>query len=553
MTTKQQTHNLTTGFLQWIDTNILSLGRDMRISYLPPLMVYVAAGVSGLTAIVGTFFVKDYLGLSAAFLAALGFWAGIPWALKMPLGHLVDLFWRWKSVLVFFGAGLIAMSLIIMVGLIGYTDQMRQFMSVEAWYVTSALLAPVGYVIQDVVADAMTVEAVPRVDEKGNPVDKELRRLMHTTMQTLGRVAIIGGTVIVALINIVMFSEAETLDEAAKVSIYTKIYQIALVIPLISISGVLLGEYLKWRDAKNLRRQGFTAGQVREMLTGQEETPAPNWWILGGSLAFVIFTLSMGLGEVAYSQEIIFVGSMTIIIFLITKLTSALEQEARRVLVGTAILVFVFRSLPGPGVGATWWTIDVLGFDQQFLSVLYLIGSTLTLLGMFIFRRFMAERSMAYIIGFLTLATALMSLPNIAMYYGLHEWTAAMTNGVVDARFIAIIDTAVESPLGQIAMIPMLAWIANSAPSNLKATFFAVMASFTNLALSLRELGTKYLNQFFVISREVKDRTTGEVEIPADYSELGILLITVSALGLALPLLAILFVKLSPLKSVGDK
>ena len=74
--------------LRWIDLNILALGRELRLSYLPPLMVYVAYGISGLTGIVGTFFVKDYLGLSAAFLAALGFWAGIPWALKMPLGHL---------------------------------------------------------------------------------------------------------------------------------------------------------------------------------------------------------------------------------------------------------------------------------------------------------------------------------------------------------------------------------------------------------------------------------------------------------------------------------
>ena len=46
-----------------------------------------AAGIPGLTGIVGTFFVKEYLGLSAAFLAALAFWAGIPWALKMPVGH----------------------------------------------------------------------------------------------------------------------------------------------------------------------------------------------------------------------------------------------------------------------------------------------------------------------------------------------------------------------------------------------------------------------------------------------------------------------------------
>src|SRR5512141_2659816 len=103
---------------RWIDRNILELGRELRLSYLPPLMVYMAAGISGLTGIVGTFFVKDYLGLSAAFLAALGFWAGIPWALKMPIGHVVDLIWRWKGGLVYLGASLIAASLLIMVGLI---------------------------------------------------------------------------------------------------------------------------------------------------------------------------------------------------------------------------------------------------------------------------------------------------------------------------------------------------------------------------------------------------------------------------------------------------
>ena len=58
---------------RWFDRVILELGREIRLSYLPPLMVYFAAGVSGLTAIVGTFFVKDYLGLSAEFLVTLGF------------------------------------------------------------------------------------------------------------------------------------------------------------------------------------------------------------------------------------------------------------------------------------------------------------------------------------------------------------------------------------------------------------------------------------------------------------------------------------------------
>ena len=140
----------------WLNVNIVSLGREMRLSYMPPLMVYVAAGISGLTNIVGTFYVKEKLGLSAEFLAMLGFWMMLPWALKMPLGHLVDLMWRWKSLLVYLGASLIMLSLVIMIGLLGNTEFMMEMASVETWYVVSVLLAPIGYVLQDVVADAMT-------------------------------------------------------------------------------------------------------------------------------------------------------------------------------------------------------------------------------------------------------------------------------------------------------------------------------------------------------------------------------------------------------------
>ena len=193
--------------------------------------------------------------------------------------------------------------------------------------------------------------------------------------------------------------------------------------------------------------------------------------------------------------------------------------------------------------------IDHLKFDQEFLSVLSLIGSSLTLAGMFIFRRFMAERSIIYVIGFLTLVGFVLSVPIVSMYYGLHEWTSRMTGGVVDARFIALVDTALESPLGQISMIPMLAWIANSAPANLKATFFAVMASFTNLALSLSQLGTKYLNQIFIVTREMRDPATGMVVTPADYSDLGLLLITQLVISVALPVSAILFAKLTRFQS----
>lgn len=538
-----------TAAYRWIDRNILELGREMRLSYLPPLMVYIGAGISGLTGIVGTFFVKDYLGLSAAFLAAIGFWAGIPWVLKMPLGHLVDIIWRWKSLLVYLGASLITVGLLIMVFLIGEREAMTAIMPAEAWFVVSALLSPIGYVIQDAVADAMTVEAVPRVDEHGRPIAPATRKLMHTTMQTLGRVAIIGGSTLVALINLYLFTGVEKLPQAEIALIYRDVYLMALTIPAISVLGVVSASLLKARDRRGLLRAGKSRGEVQALILENVDPTKPNWWILGGSLLFVVFTLAVGLGNLPYNEEIVFVGSFAIVSFLIERLTRELGPEARATLIGTAIVIFAFRATPTPGPGVTWWMIDELKFDQHFLSVLSLIASALTLVGMFIFRRFIAERSIAYVVGFLTLVGFVLALPILGMYHGLHEWTAAHTGGVVDARFIALVDTALESPLGQIAMIPMLAWIANSAPANLKATYFAVMASFTNLALSLSQLGTKYLNQIFIVTREVRDPATGALQVHADYSQLGTLLIVQILLGLALPFGAILFARLSKFRS----
>jgi hypothetical protein len=530
--------------LKFLDNTFLDLGRQFKWTYLPPLMVYVAAGISGLTGIVGTFFVKDYLNLSAAFLAGLGFWAGIPWALKMPLGHLVDLIWERKNYMVYLGASLIALSLMIMYGLIIHTETMAEIFSVETWFVISVILAPVGYVVQDVVADAMTVEAVPLSDEQGIDYSKDQVKIMHTTMQTLGRFAIIGGTVLVALANVILFRDVESLEQAEKINLYGSIYIYALIIPLVSIFGVILANYLRNKKIKILKSQGLEFKNER----GTEKTKV-NWWILGGSLIFVIFTLSVGSFNVPFAQEIVFIGSVVIILFLMFKLIKELPEELRLTIVGTAVIIFIFRAMPGPGPGLTWFEIDVLKFNEQFFSVLSLLASVLTLAGIVLLRPFMAKNSIAKIIVILSIAGSILFLPSVGMYYGFHNWTSSLTGGVVDAKFIALINTALESPLGQISMIPLLAWIAKNAPAHLKATFFAVFASFTNLALSASALGTKYLNQVFTVTREVKDKVSGEIQTTADYSELGILLIVVTLLTLILPILFVFIINNSKYKT----
>jgi hypothetical protein len=477
-----------------------SMVREMRWSYLPPLMVYFAAGVSGFTGIIEAFFVKEKLGLSAAMLASLGFWAGLPWAMKMPLGHLVDRFWQRKALFVYLGAALMAASLLIMVGLTGHADWMATMLPLDAWYVASVLLAPIGFVLQDVVADAMTVEAVPVAEEDGSAYPEAELQRMHVTMQALGRMAIVGGGALVAGAG----------GWLAKTLSYEAMYWISLSIPVISVLGVFL--------AAGMRRRGRLA-EVRSA-----QAPALNAHILGAGAVFLVLSLLLGLGHVPYNEEIIFCGSLAVIVFLMRRLLADLDPARRRAILSIAVIIFVFRAMPGAGAGASWWQMERLGFDEAFMGTLRQLSSILAIGGMLALRSWMGRRPVPYLVVFLSIYGTLMTLPFLGMFYGLHEWTAAHFG--FGARTIALVDTMADSPLGQVAMIPMLAWIAKEAPRHQKATYFAVMAAFTNLALSASQLGTNYLNRLFVIER-------------GRYDELGLLMIVTTALGLVLPVLAV--------------
>ena len=504
-----------TALIKWFRADFLGVIQYMRWSYVPPLMVYFAAGVSGFTGIVEAFFVKEKLGLTAASLASLGFWAGLPWALKMPLGHLVDLYWRRKALFVYLGAGVMSISLMIMVGLTGYPGLMSPLLPLDTWYVLSVLLAPVGFVLQDVVADAMTVEAVPAVRQDGVAFPKEEQQQMHVTMQTLGRIAIVGGGAVVAGAG----------GWLAKVLSYEAMYWMSLSIPAISVLGVVTASWMRpGRSGSGSVGEAQSAETAGQKPVSADSSKPIDWSLLAGSAVFVVLTLSLGLSRIALKEEIVLIGSLGVIVFLMGRLFRGLDPGQQREIIGLAVIIFVFRAMPGMGAGAGWWQMDVLGFDEAFLGTLRQVSAILAIAGMLALRGWMGRRPVPYLVIFLSLYSTVMMMPFIGMYYGLHEWTEVHLG--FGARTIALIDTMADSPLGQVAMIPMLAWIAKEAPRDRKATYFAVMAAFTNLALSASQLTTKYLNHAFVIER-------------GRYDELGMLMIMVALLGVAVPVFTV--------------
>jgi len=454
-------------------------------------MIYFTAGIAAFTGIIEAFFVKDYLKLSPENLAALGFWVGIPWAMKAPFGQLVDKFWKYKAGLVYIGAALMAGSIGIMVGLTdnAWREVMIRFMSAEAWYVLACVLSPFGFILQDVVADALTVEAVPKVD------DPALSKRLHTTMQTLGRVAQVGGSALVVGLG----------GWLAVIYSYSTLYAWSLLMPVISVSGVILARFMKM----NTRAEGITKCD-------------PMIWLGGG--AFFAVAAILGLSNIPLREEIIFLTLFGIYAFLMHRVVQCLPSIKRWELVLMAVMIFCFRMTPYCGAGLVWWEIDALGFDESFNGTLAQTGSIVAILGMFALRGWMARRPIPYLIVFLTAYSALMFLPYMGMFYGLHEWTQATLG--FGARHIALVDTVGGSALAAVAMIPMLTWIAQEAPVAQKATYFAVMAGFSNLALSASSLGTKYLNTIFIIKQ-------------GQYEQLGGLMWTALILGVVIPVAAV--------------
>ncbi len=621
----------------WVNEFVQPI-KSIKISYLPPLMVYFAAGVSGLTGVVESFFVTKVLGLEANFLAVLAYWAGIWWAFKMPLGNLVDRFWRFKAAFVALGAVMMAGSFGIMIGLTGHLEIMIKYMTAESWYIIAALVTPFAYILQDVVADAMTVEAVPRFQPDGTPIDENTLKTEHTSMQLLGRAAVLLGILLTAgaagwfagipafetgiilmkilvatlfmiwiticlkrflpiikssnkkagillvvgfsflsgLISWLLYDFVKTMGKSlplvlAGVKPYEMIYWLAMIIPAISITGVMIAAVFQKTRKKALLKQGFSLEKATAMISsGDEEKKRINWWIMGGSIVLLLFTIPLGLLSLtfkrgleiiplfntkiaelplwlkswlpAHADTALFLGSLIIISWLIVRITKELEKSSRRLLIGTAIVIFVYRATPSVGAGMNFFNIEILKFTENFMGTLGQIGSVIGLVGLFFLRPMMAKKSLAYIFVFLTFLYSFFLLPTLGLVYGAHKWLAALfgTDPYQMARAIALIDTVAVSPFGQLAMVPMLVWIAKEAPAKYKATYFALMASFSNLALSAGTLGTKYLNEFFIIVKPAYDKTDTLVK-PGVYEQLGPIVITVGVISLIAPLVTIFF------------
>ena len=161
----------------------------------------------------------------------------------------------------------------------------------------------------------------------------------------------------------------------------------------------------------------------------------------------------------------------------------------------------------------------------------------------------MAERSIAYIVGFLTLAGTLLALPNIGMYYGLHHWTAAHH----PRRGRRALHRAGRHRAGVAARTDR-----HDSDAGLDRQFGAGPAE----GHVLRRDGLVHQSGAVAVAARdevserdirshpaVTDASNGTILVPANYGELGHLYVVVIAIGFSLPMLTIIFVKATRFRS----
>jgi hypothetical protein len=305
-------------------------------------------------------------------------------------------------------------------------------------------------------------------------------------VQVLGRLALSAGVLAVAGLSGWLANFMPRQD----------VFLIGLVIPAISVTGVFL--------------RGHETTELRPI----------DWRILGGGIVFGATVVLLGIGGFPFAQEIIFLMSMAVVCTMLVLVTAELKHETRMGILFATIIVFAFRAAPSVGDGFFWWTLDELNFDAAFYGTLRQTGAILSIVVMWLFSRQLTECSVTKTLLWIAVAGTILSLPNIALVYGLHNWTEAMFG--FGARSIAFVDAAASSPFVQLSMVPLLTLTAYYAPPGHRATWFALMASLMNLALVASQLQTKYLNDIFVVGR-------------GQYAELGPLLIWAVALSFIIP------------------
>lgn len=155
------------------------------------------------------------------------------------------------------------------------------------------------------------------------------------------------------------------------------------------------------------------------------------------------------------------------------QLRKAISQKA--ILLPTAF-IFIWQGTPTADAAFFFFSTNELGFEPEFLGRVRLVTSIASLVGVWIFQRFLKSVSFRKIFGWSTVLSAVLGMTMLLL--------VTHTNRAlgIDDRWFSLGDSLILTVMGQIAYMPILVLAARLCPPGVEATLFALLMSVNNLA-----------------------------------------------------------------------
>ncbi|MGI0489024.1 folate/biopterin family MFS transporter [Pantanalinema rosaneae CENA516] len=155
------------------------------------------------------------------------------------------------------------------------------------------------------------------------------------------------------------------------------------------------------------------------------------------------------------------------------QLKQAISQKS--IWLPTAFL-FIWQAMPTADSAFFFFTTNELHFEPEFLGRVRLVTSLASLVGIWLFQRFLKTVPFRIIFGWSTVISSLLGMTTLLLV------THANRSLGIDDHWFSLGDNLILTVMGQIAFMPVLVLAARLCPSGVEATLFALLMSIVNLA-----------------------------------------------------------------------
>ena len=165
----------------------------------------------------------------------------------------------------------------------------------------------------------------------------------------------------------------------------------------------------------------------------------------------------------------------------IKQLRGAITQKA--IWLPTAF-IFLWQATPTADSAFFYFTTNELGFAPEFLGRVRLVTSIASLIGIWLFQRFLKKLPFRTLMGWTTVISSVLGMTALLLV------THTNRSLGIDDHWFSLGDSLILTVMGQIAFMPILVLSARLCPEGVEATLFALLMSIWNLAgLLSHELG----------------------------------------------------------------